>query len=1261
MEGRKAEEVIEEPATRVFARPPSTPAAPPGHPAETGTSGTPESSPDDEKAPDHVEPSSEGEPSDGGTASGKPSDRTTASGEPSDGAADDEAAPDRTAASEGPSDGAAEDGTASDRIDDEAAPDHADGEKDEPPPWPVWRALRNEDFAGGEDEKGDETPAGDGPAGEGTADGSSGDDEAADGPSGDGETADGPSADDGTADRHSGDGGAADGSSDGGGAADEDEIEILLEDEGEDENEDEDAEGGKADDAPPRTSSGDASPEDESGESDEGDAPGEKTGEDAGDERDEEDEELVVLALPVEDDDATVSWRIPADLLSAQARGSSVPSAGSSTSPAAGSVRTATRTAVRTAGPSLSVVLAGDSMDSRARLSATVAALRAQDPAPEEIILVVDQCPELISWAETELSGVTVLPGREAGGSAAARNLGLASAHGDVIAFLDEGSLPEPGWSASLLAAYADDDVVAVRGRVTPRWSAGRPDWFPTELSWVLGVPCTGSPDETEEIDDLYGGALSFRRRTLTEAGGFPETLDRRAGDAAAEPAGGTATELRSRLRELAPEAKLVHEPSAAVRLNVPPRRARLSYFLARCFAEGRSQAGVPRRASGREGALAHLAPVRAGLPRAIFRAVTFTGPVDVKGWKALLVMLLGLLTVNAGYVARRLRTTRTEGTARQVNTLTWFVSRTSLPLASILWGLSLRGVHLDGMTDLGLITVMPVTFWLAIAVMVIGFVCLLGDREALELWHAGYVLVLIAVLHATPALLYPSLRYSWAWKHVSVIDYLIRHGATDPDVTPLSAYHQWPGFFSFFALMTRAAGLENALGIAVWGPAVFNVALLLPLLLLWRTVTRNRQLVWGAVWVYFSCSWVGQDYFSPQATTLVLYLIVLSVVVRRFRRGPIRAGEDPEALGAEPPPVSDTRTRLVWSCLLVVVVLGIASSHQLTPLVLTAALFSLVLLRRHRNVGILVVTGLIVAGWDLLAARQLLEERFGDIVESLGDAGGNLDDGLIALGDASPGQVIVAYADRALSAGLWLLAFAGAYKRRHLLRRAWLPLVAIGLSPLMFLAGGSYGGEIVFRVYLFTLPLTAFLAAALFLPARREWIRLTVLPLVFLLMVTGFFFGNYGKEQTNYFTSAEAALVQEVYKVAPKGSQIVAPTFVLPGAYDYYERYDHTWLDELPPTRTAVKNLPDYVPTLPEMIKDPIPSLTSLMSRLPPGGKAYLIINRAQKAATETAGIFPKGTVDRIDKGAAASDRFKLLMRTSGGVVYELVPEKSK
>jgi hypothetical protein len=296
-----------------------------------------------------------------------------------------------------------------------------------------------------------------------------------------------------------------------------------------------------------------------------------------------------------------------------------------------------------------------------------------------------------------------------------------------------------------------------------------------------------------------------------------------------------------------------------------------------------------------------------------------------------------------------------------------------------------------------------------------------------------------------------------------------------------------------------------------------------------------------------------------------------------------------------------------------------------------------------------------------VIIAWQVLEARLHSIMESLGDAGGNLSAGLIALGTASPGQVIVAYADRALSAGLWLLALCGALTRRQWLRRPGLPLVMIGISPLAFLAGGSYGGEIIFRIYLFALPLTAMLAAALFLPARRAWVRTIALPVVLLLMVTGFFFGNYGKEQANYFTREEVQLVRELHRMAPNRSLIVAPTFFLPAAYDYYERYDHVWLDELPPSRTAVRNLPDHVPTLSQFVKEPRSSLIGLMENLQPGAKGYLVLNRAQRAATETAGIFPKGTIDRLHREISTSDRFKVVLSNAGGAVFELVPPKRK
>ncbi|MFI7443305.1 glycosyltransferase [Nonomuraea indica] len=910
--------------------------------------------------------------------------------------------------------------------------------------------------------------------------------------------------------------------------------------------------------------------------------------------------------------------------------------------------------------PTLSVVIVTGEVAAWHNLRVTLASLRAQQAPPEQIIVVVDHCPELAELARSALDGVVVLHNEGHRGVAAARNLGLSTATGDVVAFHDDETAAEPDWSAALLAAFADRQVLAVRSNLTLRWVSGRPTWFPEELTWLMGDSCTGSPDEGEPLSDLYGAGLAFRREALTEVGGFPEDLDHQAGHVLAEPPGGVKAELWHRLRGLHPNGKVLYEPSANVRSGISARRATRAYVLARCVAEGRSLAAVPQRDRGRRELSTHLAQVKASLPRTAFHAITLTGPNNVKPWQALLTRLMAMVATLFGYLSGRLDSTRTDHIP-QASNLTWFVARTALPVSTILWGLSLRSVNLDEMTDLGLLTVLPATFWVAIALMVIGFVALLGDRHALELWHAGYVLILIAVLHATPSLLYPTLRYSWAWKHVSVIDYLIRHGATDPGTGPLSAYHQWPGFFSFFALMTEAAGLDNAIDIAKWGPLAFNVATLLPLLLLFRTVTRDRQLIWGAIWVYFSCSWVGQDYFSPQATTLALYLIVLAVVVRRFRRGPIRAGDDPDGLAAEPPPMTSTYTRLTWTLLLVVPIAAIASSHQLTPLMLVSTLAFLFVLRRYRNFGILLLSTALAGGWAVIVAWSLLESKLNYIIESLGDARSNLNAGLVALGDVAPGQVIVAYADRALSGGLWLLAIAGAVLRRRWLRRPGLPLLMIGLSPLVFLAAGSYGGEIIFRVYLFTLPLTAFLAASVFLPNRRTWVRVTVLPLVLLLMVAGFFFGNYGKEQSNYFTLDEVRLVKQLHRIAPDNSLIVAPTFYLPGAYDDYDKFAQLWLDELPPSRTAVPNLPAYVPTLSEFVKQPTPSLISLMSKIPPGAKAYLVLNRAQRPATETAGILPKGTIDRLKREVESSGRFTLVLSSPGGVVYELQPARKK
>ena len=46
------------------------------------------------------------------------------------------------------------------------------------------------------------------------------------------------------------------------------------------------------------------------------------------------------------------------------------------------------------------------------------------------------------------------------------RNIGIAMSDGDVVAFIDDDSVPEPEWLADLAKSYTDDSVGAVGGFV---------------------------------------------------------------------------------------------------------------------------------------------------------------------------------------------------------------------------------------------------------------------------------------------------------------------------------------------------------------------------------------------------------------------------------------------------------------------------------------------------------------------------------------------------------------------------------------------------------------------------------------------------------------------------------------------------------------------------------------------------------------------------------------------------------------------------
>ena len=158
------------------------------------------------------------------------------------------------------------------------------------------------------------------------------------------------------------------------------------------------------------------------------------------------------------------------------------------------------------------------------------------------------------------------------------------------------------------------------------------------------------------------------------------------------------------------------------------------------------------------------------------------------------------------------------------------------------LWAGSIGAIDPRAMTDIGLVSVLPPAFFAAILALTAAFALLVHRWPDRPLPLAGALAALIVLLHATPAIVYGTLRYSWAWKHVGVVDYIQRHGTVSPKIDNLPVYHNWPGFFGLDALLTELAGLADAVGQAMWAPLFFNLLNLAALVFLLSGLTRDRR-----------------------------------------------------------------------------------------------------------------------------------------------------------------------------------------------------------------------------------------------------------------------------------------------------------------------------------------------------------------------------------------------------------------------------------
>jgi GT2 family glycosyltransferase len=303
------------------------------------------------------------------------------------------------------------------------------------------------------------------------------------------------------------------------------------------------------------------------------------------------------------------------------------------------------------ASPAVSVIICCHSTERWPDLVRSIASVQRQRRTADEVILVVDHNEPLLTRARSTFVGVDVIPNEEAVGLSGARNTGVRRSKGEILVFLDDDAEAERDWLAVMLKAFDEPLVIGAGGFAQARWQDGAPAWLPDEFLWVVGASYRGLPQERAAIRNPIGVSMAFRRHAFEIAGGFAHGIGR----LGAIPLGCEETEFAIRVRQAAPDSVILYIPEARVDHHVASHRAKWRYFLARCWAEGRSKAIVAANVGRTDGLASERRYVTRTLPRGVLAGLRSAARGDPSGLARSLAIIFGLAVTTAGYVRGRI------------------------------------------------------------------------------------------------------------------------------------------------------------------------------------------------------------------------------------------------------------------------------------------------------------------------------------------------------------------------------------------------------------------------------------------------------------------------------------------------------------------------------------------------------------------------------------------------------------------------------
>lgn len=556
----------------------------------------------------------------------------------------------------------------------------------------------------------------------------------------------------------------------------------------------------------------------------------------------------------------------------------------------------------------------------------------------------------------------------------------------------------------------------------------------------------------------------------------------------------------------------------------------------------------------------------------------------------------------------------------------------------------SLGGIRPEAIDALGLISVLPVAYWFGVAGIWLGFAWTVRHESFSNTTALAHVVALVVALTVVPAVVHEYPRFPTAWMHVGFFDHIAATGSVDP---AFDARFNWPGAFSYGAYLTELLGVDSARALLRWTPLVVNLLLIAPLWLIASGAHSSQRRRWVAIWFALSVNWVGQDYLAPQALGIIFYLTTVGVLLnlplsaarprwwdlvgrldRRFPRL-VRSGAVRERA-----PQQDSSTWVGAPGLyLVLLFLAVALvvSHQLTPFVLIGGLVVLALTGRLENLRLVLVVLIATVAWLVAGASTYLEGNLSQLLGQVGRIGDSVGGGVTERFAPGVQRQIVLYS-RVVLTGAVVLAGLFGFLRTWWRGRADWSVFGLAAFPAALLAAGTYGGEVVLRIALFSLPFWVVLAVSGLVPAkiRRPAVWVGSMVLVGLVLTPTLTLARYGNEAFERIRVEDVALWADFVEDAPVDAMVVVPNFAGPWRHtDLVDVYYRVYADE-------VGGRPEVGP------------MNDLVDQRP---RSYVLIGVAAREYEEIANGLEPGWADRLEEQLVASG-YEVVSRRGDGVL---------